>query len=224
MCPREKVCPKQPAVRCARSQREASGGSRSGPHRPGALRLEAGRREADPCLSHFSNREFQRQVQTKRANEKRDGWFKEAGLQEQLTKLPSAKTPDPARMREHIEELFQILGRLLQLNGQRRVRSQKFSQCRRQIAMDKICLVITAPSQAEGDQRPVVVAFGPGMFSRSRGHCPGPGRSVRTALRRRGGASCATRARSRWGPCSAGEVRSFAVCVAVQQRDASAAL
>ena len=69
----------------------------------------------------------------------------------------------------------------------RRVRSMRFSQhCLRQRVMYDISQRITS-SADPSDNRPVVVAFGAGMFSScSRGHCPGPVKEVRKALKRRG--------------------------------------
>lgn len=108
-------------------------------------------------------------------------------LQQALTELPSAKTPTSFGVQLHMTALFKILDRLLQLNGRRRVRSLRFSQHGlRQRVMYDICQRVTA-SPNNGDNRPVVVAFGAGMFSSvSRGHCPGPVKGVRRALRERG--------------------------------------
>ena len=108
-----------------------------------------------------------------------------ADLQEAMTQLPSAKTPSTFAMMAHLVELFLILDRVLALNGMRRVRGMRFSQhCLRQRVMYDICKRIT---DAGEDDRPVVVAFGAGMFSScSRGHCPGPVKGVRKALRERG--------------------------------------
>ena len=120
--------------------------------------------------------------------EKRKTWMSRAGLQEAMTQLPTAKTPTTIAMMAHIQQLFLILDRVLALNGMRRVRSMRFSQhCLLQRVMYDICERITSPGVAVDDERPVVVAFGAGMFSScSRGHAPGPVKAVRRALRQRG--------------------------------------
>jgi hypothetical protein len=107
-------------------------------------------------------------------------------LHKAMTQLPSAKTPNTVT-RAHITELFKILDRVLDLNDLSRVRGLRFSQhCLRQRVMYDICERITATTE-EDDDRPVVVAFGAGMFSScSRGHAPGPVKGVRKALRKRG--------------------------------------
>ena len=143
--------------------------------------------EKTPSFCRYSNKEYQAKIGLKSAHVKRRQWMSTAGLQEALNQLPTAKTPRTFLMLAHIAELFNILDRLLQLNGMRRVRSMRFSQhCLRQRVMYDICQRITA-SADPSDKRPVVVAFGAGMFnSCSRGHCPGPVKAVRKALRRRG--------------------------------------
>jgi hypothetical protein len=118
-------------------------------------------------------------------------------------------------MQEHLKKLLLILDDVLALNGLRRVKSLRFSQhCWRQRVMFEICKRITSPGKDVVDPRPVVVAFGVGMFSScSRGHAPGPVKGVRQALRERGievndvnettRASCATAATSTL--CTKGE-------------------
>jgi hypothetical protein len=140
-----------------------------------------------PAFASYSNKEYQQKIGLKKAHVKRRQWMSRAHLQEALNQLPSAKTPSIVLMLAHIAELFKILDRLLQLNGMRRVRGLRFSQhCLRQRVMYDICQRITASADVP-DKRPVVVAFGAGMFSScSRGHCPGPVKEVRKALRRRG--------------------------------------
>ena len=139
-----------------------------------------------PAFASYSNKEYQQKIGLKKAHVKRRQWMSRAHLEEALNQLPSAKTPSTVLMLAHIAELFKILDRLLQLNGMRRVRGLRFSQhCLRQRVMYDICQRITA-SADPSDKRPVVVAFGAGMFSScSRGHCPGPVKEVRKALRRR---------------------------------------
>ena len=140
-----------------------------------------------PAFARYSNKEYQQKIGLKKAHVKRRHWISRAHLQEALNQLPSAKTPSTVLMLAHIAELFKILDRLLQLNGMRRVRSMRFSQhCLRQRVMYDISQRITS-SADPSDNRPVVVAFGAGMFSScSRGHCPGPVKEVRKALKRRG--------------------------------------
>ena len=151
------------------------------------LRPEVDGEFSPPVFLHYSNKEYQEKIGLYKAHAKRRHWLAGAELQDQMTNLPSAKTPDPAMMIEHITALFLILDRVLALNGRRRVRDLRFSQhCRRQRVMGDICSRITSPVD-EDDMRPVVVAFGAGMFSSSsRYHAPGPVKEVRTALRKRG--------------------------------------
>ena len=138
------------------------------------------------AFSRYSNKEYQEKIGLKKAQSKRRLWMSRAHLHEAMTELPSAKTPSTIAMRAHIAALFRILDRVLALNGLSRVRGLRFSQhCRRQRVMYDICERITAP--AGKDDRPVVVAFGAGMFSScSGGHAPGPVKGVRRALRERG--------------------------------------
>ncbi|RLN26509.1 hypothetical protein BBJ28_00024584, partial [Nothophytophthora sp. Chile5] len=142
----------------------------------------------EPVFSSYSNKEYQQKIGLKKAGAKRRLWMSRANLQEAMTQLPSAKTPSTFTMMAHLEQLFLILNRVLALNGLRRVRGLRFSQhCLRQRVMYDICDRITSPGAAVEDDRPVVVAFGAGMFSScSRGHCPGPVKGVRRALRERG--------------------------------------
>ena len=72
-------------------------------------------------------------------------------------------------------------------NFRNRVRCLKFTQFgRKQKVMHDICQRICRPVNKD-DTRAVVVAFGAGMFSScSKGHCPGPVKGVRRALRSRG--------------------------------------
>ena len=136
------------------------------------------------CLCDYQ--EYQQKIGLHKAQSKRKLWISRADLQQAFTELPSAKTPGSYGLQLHVDALFKILDRLLQLNGSRRVRSLRFSQHGlRQRVMYDICQRITAP--VGEDERPVVVAFGAGMFSScSRGHCPGPVKGVRRALRERG--------------------------------------
>ena len=138
------------------------------------------------AFSRYSNKEYQQKIGLKKAHVKRKLWMSRADLHEAMTQLPSAKTPSTFAMMTHIAELFRILDRVLALNGLSRVRGLRFSQhCLRQRVMYDICERITAPMGE--DDRPVVVAFGAGMFSScSRGHAPGPVKGVRRALRERG--------------------------------------
>ncbi|RLN94995.1 hypothetical protein BBJ28_00019981, partial [Nothophytophthora sp. Chile5] len=153
----------------------------------------------EPVFSSYSNKEYQQKIVLKKAGAKRRLWMSRANLQEAMTQLPSAKTPSTFAMMAHLEQLFLILNRVLALNGLRRVRGLtlnglqrvrglRFSQpCLRQRVMYDICDRITSSGAAVEDDRPVVVAFGAGMFSScSRGHCPGPVKGVRRALRERG--------------------------------------
>ena len=109
-------------------------------------------------------------------------------LLEKLTVLATAKTASIQQLTLHIAELFKIIDKVLEHNFRSRVRCLKFTQFgRKQKVMHDICERICASTDQE-DERGVVVAFGAGMFSSSsRGHCPGPVKGVRTALRRRRG-------------------------------------
>jgi hypothetical protein len=80
----------------------------------------------------------------------------------------------------------EIAVELLDYYFKTRVRGLKFTQYgRKQKLMYDICKRICMPIRNE---RPVIVAFGAGMFSStSRGHCPRPVKGVRTALERRRG-------------------------------------
>ena len=127
------------------------------------------------CLCDYQ--EYQQKIGLHKAQSKRRLWISRADLQQAFTELTSAKAPGSFGLQLHIDALFKILDRLLQLNGRRRVRSLRFSQHGlRQRVMYNICQRITAP--VGEDEHPVVVAFGAGMFSScSRGHYPGPAAS-----------------------------------------------
>ena len=142
--------------------------------------------DGEHAFSRYSNKEYQQKIGLRKAHVTRRLWMSRADLHEAMTQLPSAKTPSTIAMKAHIAELFLILDRVLALNGLRRARGLRFSQhCLRQRVMYDICERITA--SAGEDDRPVVVAFGAGMFSScSRGHAPGPVKGVRRALRERG--------------------------------------
>ena len=142
--------------------------------------------EGNTVLSRFSNAEYQEKIGLKKASAKRKEWMVKANLHGSLTQLASAKVPTSALMRTHIVEMFGILERVLELNGKRRVRDLRFGQfCRRQRVMYDICKRITVSDV--NDLRKHVVAFGAAAFSSSsKGHCPGPVKEIRKALRRRG--------------------------------------
>ena len=185
--------------------------------------------QQQPMFAHYSNGEYQQKIGLNTALVKRKLWMRVADLEEALTQLPSGKVASSAAMEVHIYELFIILDRVLELNGRRRVRDQRFSQyCLRQRVMHDICKRITT-SPDTTDKRSTVVAFGAGMFSScSRGHAPGPVKGVRRALRDRASmrttpVSCATVATQSCWPCTVREdigaaAKPFTECDAVYQR------
>jgi Putative transposase DNA-binding domain len=140
----------------------------------------------EQAFSHYSNKEYQSKIGLQTALEKRRKWISDAGLTETLNNLPSAKTSSSAQMERHIRAVYQILDKILELNGKRRVRGLRFGQyVRRQKVMHDICTRIIA-NPDKSDTRKVVVAFGAGMFSSSsKGHAPGPVKGIRKALRRK---------------------------------------
>ena len=137
--------------------------------------------------AHYSNGEYREKIGSARASNKRRTWLENDNhLQDELTALPTAKTASTQQLTLHITELFRIIDSVLEHSFRSRVRCLKFTQFgRKQKVMHDICERICT---SEDDDRQVVVAFGAGMFSScSKGHCPGPVKGVRTALRRRRG-------------------------------------
>eukprot|EP00835_Amoeboradix_gromovi_P000901 NODE_34_length_31639_cov_0.254375.p7 type:complete len:345 gc:universal NODE_34_length_31639_cov_0.254375:12141-11107(-) len=144
--------------------------------------------EGQQYKTHYTNAEYREKIGSARASNKRRTWLEEDNdLQDRLTVLPSAKTASIDQMVLHITALFKIIDAVLARNFRSRVRCLKFKQFgRKQKVMHDICQRICQPLN-EDDEREVVVAFGAGMFSSSsKGHCPGPVKGVRTALRRSG--------------------------------------
>ena len=144
--------------------------------------------EGEQFESHYSNGEYREKIGSARASNKRRTWLeKDSDLLADLTAMPSAKTASINQMVLHIGALFKIINAVLAHNFRNRVRCLKFTQFgRKQKVMHDICQRICQPVN-EDDDRAVVVAFGAGMFSSSsKGHCPGPVKGVRRALRSRG--------------------------------------
>lgn len=75
-----------------------------------------------PAFSRYSNRKCQQKIGLKKALAKRRLWMSGAGLHEELTEQPSAKTPSTLMMESHLSELFRIHDR---------VGSQRASMCAR---------------------------------------------------------------------------------------------
>jgi hypothetical protein len=164
-----------------------------------SVSLDLGRMDIASCawkdeagvaaFSRFTNKEYQKKIGIREAQETRRRWRAgKPGLEAALAALPSAKTPCPFEMQRHLAKLLLILDDLLALNGLRRVKILRSSKhFRRQRVMSEICKRVTSPGKDVVDPRPVMVAFGAGMFrSFSRGHAPGPVKGVRQALRERG--------------------------------------
>ena len=145
--------------------------------------------DGEQTQTHYSNGEYREKIGSARTSNKRRTWLEDDNdLQGQITALPTAKTASTQQLMLHIAELLKIVDKVLEHNFRSRVRCLKFTQFgRKQKVMHDICERICAPTDTE-DERRVVVAFGAGIFSSSsKGHCPGPVKGVRTALRRRRG-------------------------------------
>ena len=159
--------------------------------------VDPGRRDLATCSTfgedgvvtfpRFSNAEYREKIGSAKASTKRRTWLEGDGL-EAVLELPTAKTSSSAVMRVHISRLLALIDPILLHHGARRVRSMRFTQYgRKQKVMEEICDRIVRGGVSDEDERPVIVAFGAGMFSScSSGHCPGPVKGVRKALRRRG--------------------------------------
>ena len=170
------------ASNCARSHRVVS--------------VDPGSRDIVTCLSYdaegnqktwrYSKKEYKAKIGVVGAQRRRRMWRRKAGLEEDMLFLPSGKTGDIKSFHFHVEQLFRVLDRVLELNFKRRVREMRFTQYgKKQKVMHDICERVIRGGGSENDGRKVTIAYGNATFT-TKGSLPGPVKAVRRELQRRG--------------------------------------